>query len=431
MARRYVNPNAPAPPLAVLEQEAGERFGIAPGMVSKDDLRALARLKAGTLRPDRPSGAAVSAAGGLPPRGRYDARAPGAVLDCFPWASSWSKFIAAIESDSSARAAIVNAAMSERIPSEGGALVPEHLRAEVMLYIEEAIVRPRSLVIPMDSLRVPLPVVDNTSEASNAGVLGGMTFAITEEGQAIPASSAGLSRVVLTARKLAGLLQKVPNELIDDGGAAFDSFAGPAVGRGFAWAEDDLYINGSGAGEPEGLISAACAVSVTRASSNAVSVADVAGMWTRLAAPSMQSGTAVWLCSPKVVGQLGQMYLTGVGQAWNGSALVAANMPVSVPEWLLGTAPDGGWRLAGLPLIVTSHLPDLGSPGDLCLADFSWFAVGDRQALTAERSAAGEGFISDESDLRFTARIDGRWLIRSPVTPSDGSQTTSPVVILH
>ena len=50
-------------------------------------------------------------------------------------------------------------ALSERIPAEGGFLVPEVLRCEIlMVALETAIVRPRARVIPMDSLRVPLPV---------------------------------------------------------------------------------------------------------------------------------------------------------------------------------------------------------------------------------------------------------------------------------
>src|SRR5208282_303445 len=48
-------------------------------------------------------------------------------------------------------------ALSERIPAEGGFLVPEVLRSEIlMVSLEKAIVRPRARIIPMDSLRVPL-----------------------------------------------------------------------------------------------------------------------------------------------------------------------------------------------------------------------------------------------------------------------------------
>jgi HK97 family phage major capsid protein len=353
--------------------------------------------------------------GGIPAR-----RPPGARLDGRPWAKSWGALIAAIDSDPAARKAISNAAMGERIPAEGGFLVPEYLAQQVRLYVEESIVWPRASIFPMSSLRLRVPVVDNTSEASSAGVLGGMTFAITKEGAAITASTAGLSNVTLEARKLAGLLQEVPNELVSDGGAAFDSFIGPAVGRAMAWALDDLFLSTSGgANSPEGVINAACAVAVSRGTGGDVTLADVANMWERLAAPSMQSGNAIWLASPKVVQQLALLSQT------------VSTTPIPASSFFLGTGPNGGWYLGGIELIITSHLSDLGTAGDLVLADFSQYAIGDRQALQVARSDEGEGFINDTSDFKFTTRIDGRWLLRSAISPSDGSQTTSPVVVLH
>lgn len=349
----------------------------------------------------------------------YGPPAAGARLDHFPWARSWSAFMKAVRDDAAARKAISNASMSERIPAEGGFLVPEYLRQVVEMYVEGDVIRPRSLVVPMTSLRLQLPVIDNTTESGTTGVLGGMTFSIVQEAQATPASTAGFSRVVLEARKLQGLLQECPNELIDDGGAAFDSFIGPAVAKGMSWAQEDYFVNGTGVNEPEGLLNTPCAISVTRAGSNLVGLVDIANMWTRLAAPSMQAETAVWLCSPKVVEQLATLDQTVSGT------------PISASPFMLGAGSDGGWRLAGLPLFVSSHMPDLGTTGDIALCDFSQYAIGDRRVLQVERSAAGEGFINDTSDLRITTRVDGRWLIRSAVTPSDGSQTVSPVVILH
>ena len=69
----------------------------------------------------------------------YRPDAPGARLDDQPWARSWPDFLAAVydERDASARTVIMNA-WTERIPSEGGFLVPEQLRARVMSYITPA-----------------------------------------------------------------------------------------------------------------------------------------------------------------------------------------------------------------------------------------------------------------------------------------------------
>ena len=98
----------------------------------------------------------------------YRPDAPGAVLDGQPWARSWPAFLKAVSdpNDSSVRQFIANAAaMGERVPAEGGFLVPEVLRSQVMSYITPAIVRPRATVLPMGSLRLPVPILDNPSQS--------------------------------------------------------------------------------------------------------------------------------------------------------------------------------------------------------------------------------------------------------------------------
>ena len=453
MARKYVNPRRAAIPRG-LEAEVGSKFSIAPGGVTWDHVEAYLRMQPRAARTRL-----IAAARGPAPRagdgddecqtcggsGRLKhprtgkpsvkcpecdgtgeapdddgdeslAPGPGAALDRYRWARSWSAYLKAAGSDQAARAVIANA-MGERHPAAGGFLVSEALYEQVFAYVEQSLVQPRACVIPMTTLRLNLPVIDNPAESSGS-VLGGMSFAITEESAGITATTPAFRRVTLEARKLAGLLEDVPNGLVDDGGAAFDSFMNRTVGLGLAWALDDLYLNGTGVSEPEGLISAPCAITVTRGVSDTVSLTDVAAMWTRLAAPSMQDESAIWLASSKVVEQLATLDQTVDGT------------PIPASPFMLGAGSDGGYRLAGLPLVVTSHLPDLGVTGDLCLADFGWYAVGVRRELLIERSQMGETFGADTSDFRVTTRIDGRWLVREAITPSDGSQTTSPVVIL-
>ena len=357
-----------------------------------------------------------------------DSTAPGATLSGTSWAASWSRFLRSL-SDETVQSFLRNAAMSERIPSEGGFLVPENLRAELItLAIEQAIVRPRARVFPMTSLRLGVPVLDNMGQAGTAGALGGLTFGMVPEGTAIPASGGTFMRAVLEARKFAALLQGVPNELIEDAGPAFEAFIGPAIAAGWAFYEDDLFINGNpGQGQPEGLLNASCAIAVTRTTASEVQLADVAALRKRIHPAAIQRRTAVWLASSEVVGQLAELSATAAGT--DGAS--ATTVPVGPTSGMgLSVAPDGGWRLAGLDLIETGHLPALGTAGDLVAADFSAFAIGDRRAMTVERSQRGAGFTTDTSDFKITGRLDGRWLLRAPVTPENG-ETVSAVVILN
>lgn len=361
----------------------------------------------------------------------YRADAPGARLDSEPWARSWPAYLAAVfdPDDSSARQVIMNA-WTERIPSEGGFLVPEQLRAHVLSYITPAVVRPRAMVLPMGSLSTHLPVLDNPSQASGAQALGGLTFSFVEDDAAIPSSSPSLGRMRLQAAKLAALVP-VPDELESDAAGALGDFIARVVALGYSWAEDDYFIAGTGAGQPQGILNAACAYMVTRAASGAVGAADVASMVSALHPAAVAAGLTPgmtdvgWLVSESVLTGFLQMYLnTG------GSTAGTDITPVSLPTWLdLGDGHDVGPSILGLPAFITDHQPALGTTGDLALVDLRNYAIGDRMELTIDRSSRGSGFIADVTNYRFRARVDGRYWIQEQTTTKAGS-TTSPVVIL-
>jgi HK97 family phage major capsid protein len=283
------------------------------------------------------------------------------------------------------------------------------------------VIVPRAKQVPMDSLRVPVPVLDAPNQSS--GVLGGMTFAMIAEGASFSAlaTTPEFGRLTLEARKLGGYLASVPNELVDDAPTFTDLFLPEIVGRGLAWAEDDLAVNGTGVGEPQGLLSAPAALYQSRATPSTVGVADIVGALKQLHPASKRAGTTVWLLGDDVFGVLLEL-ATITGSATSG---------VSAPQlWLDYDAAAGFWRLLGYPAFPTEHQPALGSTGDVILADLSVYLWGDRGAITVERSAKGAGFNSDTSNFRFRHRIDGRLWPQSAYTLSNG-QTVSPLVILH
>lgn len=361
--------------------------------------------------------------------------APGVVLDGQPWARSWASFLRAVNDplDSSVRQYIANAAaaMGERVPAEGGFLVPEVLRAQVLAYMTPAIVRPRAKVLPMSSLRLPVPLLDNPSQASSGQALGGLTFSFTEEGAAIANTTPAFGRVVLEARKLAALCT-VPNELADDAAGAFGDFLARVIALGMAWVEDDYFIGaaGTGVGCPQSLINAPGAVSVSRQGSSAVVFLDVVGMFKALAPASKQVGltpgvtNVVWLLSSSAMDQLLELNY----QVTPSGGTVTAIPPSG---WFtMGDGGDVGPSMLGLPAIVTDHQPALGTAGDVILADLRNYLIGDRQVMQVERAALGAQFINDNSLFRVRSRVDGRYWVQSSSTTEAG-QSVSPVVVLH
>ncbi len=341
--------------------------------------------------------------------------APGAALD--GKGIGWAELARAANGDPTARALLRNA-MSERVPSQGGFLVPESLRSDTVLAsLERAIIRPLATVIPVSALRTGFPTVDDTTHAAPS-VFGGLAWSWTEEGSPIAASNAAYGRGVLEAKKLAAYLGGVPDELVADA-PAFAAFMGATVPQGLAWSEDQAFITGSGTGQPQGILNAPCAIPVTRGTASKVLQADVAAMVTRMLPQSFKH--CIWLASPDVITQLLNMFTT-IGTPVNTATAPSA--------WLTGTVADG-WTLLGRPVFNTEHTPKLGTPGDLILVDPRFYVIADRMTMTVSASATGKGFPLDETELRIISRLDGRIWLQSPVNPQNASQTVSPVVVLN
>ena len=187
--------------------------------------------------------------------------------------------------------------------------------------VEHAVVRSRATVIPMSTLRVPIPLIDSTSNVNS--VFGGVVGYWTEEAAALVESQAAFGRAVLEARKLTAYAA-IPNELLADA-VAFGSFFDQIFPQAIAYFEDVAFLNGSGSGEPTGVIGSDGSVTVNGESgqtTKTVLYQNVVNMYSRML-PTALDG-AVWLCSPDVLPQLFQLSLAvGTG----GSTVMVGNYP--------------------------------------------------------------------------------------------------------
>jgi HK97 family phage major capsid protein len=343
---------------------------------------------------------------------------PGAALDKEPFAVSWAAYLKAIRTDEAAQGVISNA-WKERVPSEGGFLVPWQLQEKVFAYMSEAAIWPRAMVLTMGDYRLGLPYLDAPSQADGAQALGGITFEITPENEAISTSNPKFGVTFLEAQKLAALISPVPNELPEDAAAAFDDLFSRIVGMGLAWQLDELFFNGTGVGEPQGILVSPAAVQPERVNSgDAPVLADAVAMLKALHPASKKK--ALWLASEDVFDALLDLYLA-VGSPTNAA--------VAPSEWLVFNAALGCWTLLGVPMEITDHQPPAGTAGDLVLVDPSLYAIGSREMMTVDVSKAGPTFIADASAYRIRTRVDGRFLLQQPVTLANG-KVTSPLVVL-
>jgi HK97 family phage major capsid protein len=306
--------------------------------------------------------------------------------------------------------------MVESVGASGGFLVPTEYLAQLQAVgPEDGIVRPRSTVIRMRRRSIDVPVLDQTgTTAGHPHWFGGMIFYWSEEASAKTVTTASFRKVTLTAHKLIGYT-RASDELLDDAAISLSDFiAGPMGFRGGCiWNEDYTFLQGTGAGQPLGVINAGATITVNRTAANQVYYADLVNMLESF----LPSANGVWVASQSVMSNLLTMQDQAGGAANTGT-------------YVWGSAADGvPARLLGLPVIFTEKVPRVGTAGDIGLYDFKYYLLGDRQATTIE-STKYDQWAYDQTSWRVVHRVDGQPWLSAPLTLADGTSQVSPFVIL-
>jgi HK97 family phage major capsid protein len=309
----------------------------------------------------------------------------------------------------------VQNAFSTDVASDGGFLVPEEFRSDLlMLALEASQIRSRATVIPMSSQTLALPAVDDQSHAST--VFGGIQTYWVDESTQAPETSAKFAQVKLDVKKLMGYCT-VPSELPADA-PAFGAFIDQALPKALAFEEDYRFMAGSGVGEPLGFINCPAAVIAAGAShlgANTIGVEDLAAMFARMLPSSLMN--AIWLADIGTFPQLATMAVQGA---------IANSSPVWMNNGVIGAPPAS---IYGRPVYFTEKCPALGTTGDISFIDPSFYLIGDRQAITASASPH-VAFNLDKIAYKIIERVDGRPWLQSPLTPKNGGNTLSAFVQL-
>lgn len=308
------------------------------------------------------------------------------------------------------------------VPGDGGFLIPEELRSEILqLALETAVVRSRATTIPMSSLRVPIPTIDDPSHTSS--ILGGVVAYWTEEAAGLTESQASFGRVVLDAKKLTAYAE-VPNELLMDA-PAFEGFFSSTFPKAISWFEDVAFLTGTGVGEPQGFINSPVAVTqAVETGQNSGSGAtivweNIVKMYSRMLPTSL--GRACWIVSPDTFPQLATMALsvgTGGGPVWIGNFSGGNGGDATPPATILGR-----------PVLISEKVGPLGTTGDISFVDLSYYLIGDRMEMQTSASEHYK-FANDKTAYRVVERVDGKPWLQTPLTPKNGGPTLSPVVQL-
>lgn len=350
----------------------------------------------------------------------YNAKAPGARLD--QKFGNWTDFLVATWAGSKGQAAMaaqdeiakIQNSFGSSVPSDGGFLIPEYLRSELLrVALEMAVVRSRARVVPMETLSVPYPTIDSTSNASS--VYGGIVGYWTEEGGTLTDSAPSFGRINLLAKKLT-LYSEIPNELFKDSLISLEQFMNESYPEALAWFEDIAFTSGNGAGQPLGYLNAPAAVSVPKETDQVAGTIvweNIVKAYSRMLPASI--GRAVWVAHIDTFPQIATMSQavgTGGSAVWIGNGDGAGAPPVTI---------------LGRPVVWTEKVSSVGTAGDINFVDFGYYLIGDRQAMQSETSTHFK-FGNDKTAMRVIERVDGQPWLQSAITPQTGSNTLSPFV---
>ena len=300
--------------------------------------------------------------------------------------------------------------MVESIPASGGFLVPDQF-AEMLLNasLENEIVRPRATVYPMESANINVPMWAGDDHTSNLS--GFQARWMAEEGTAVE-DTGTLKMLELIAEKLA-VFTKASSELVSDG-QNFEMQLAKKLTQVLGWHLDYAFLQGSGAGRPQGILNAASLITISKETGQAAATIvyeNLTKMYARLH-PECQRN-AVWVANSNCVPQLLQL---GISVGTGGDHYQVMNEK------------DGKFSIFGLPVIFTEKLPTLGTTGDLLLVSCDQYLIGMRKQISIDRSIHA-GWSTDQVAFRTIVRATGRPSWTAAITPKAGDTLSWAVVI--
>jgi len=308
--------------------------------------------------------------------------------------------------------------MGEAVGSDGGFLVPTEFNMKIMERVYES----QSLLARCDRYNIGgnsivFPRNAETSRA-NGSRWGGVRAYWLGEGSQGTGTKPTLGRLTLNLHKLM-TIGVMTDELISDAGPVADQYMNKCFAAEIDFAVGDSLVNGTGSGQPMGILSAACTVSVAKETGQAaatISATNVLKMWARMQARCRQN--AVWLINQDTEPQLLSMQIgTGV-----------ANQVVYMPPGGLSAQPYA--TLMGRPVLPVEYCATLGTVGDIILVDLSqWVAVTKSSGPQSDVSMHFY-FDTDQQAFRMVFRIDAQPWWASALTPYKGTATQAPAVTL-
>lgn len=336
-----------------------------------------------------------------------------------PW-GSFTEFMRAVSQASTgrfdARLNAQRAATGMGIGSDpdGGFMIPEqYAQGVITRAFEGGDILSRCRRIPVSGNQYHMSLIDENSRA-NGSRWGGIQSYRLGEGTAVTVSKPKIRRATLDVTKKIGVACYVSEEQLQDA-TATDTILTQAMSEEVTVRTEGEVWAGIGGAENLGIMNSGALVTVAKVASQAADTI-VAGNATKMNATLWAGShrTAAWFINQMGLDQLPLMTI--------------GDQPVYLPPTgVVGSSPFG--TLLGKPVYVTEHAAVLGDVGDIVLADFSQYAIGEKAMNQIARSMHVK-FLEGEEVFRLIYRVDGLPLWNAPLTLKDGTTQVSPFVTL-
>jgi len=298
----------------------------------------------------------------------------------------------------------------EGIPSSGGFSVPTAFAAEWLdASLPDEIVRKLCKVYAMQSETLQIPGWDGANMSGGA-THGGFTMQFLAESAEATPQTGKLRKVELNA-KMGAIYADASVELMQDGRNFSQNIEGALI-KSIGYGLDRYCINGTGAGQPLGILQSPCKIQIAKESGQKARTIQY-GNLKKMFARQLNPQYAVWLFNATSIPELMEQSVA-VGLGGNFVPLLNEK--------------DGTFTIFGRPVYFHPSMPALGSADDCAFVDFNFYGLGLRKDVWIDQTDAVR-WLYRERSFRVLMRFDGQCTLDKAISPEHGD-SLSPVVTL-
>lgn len=280
--------------------------------------------------------------------------------------------------------------------------------------------------LPMgNAVELRYPALDQystTTPTRTSNLFGGVTLYRKPEDAARTEVDAKLSEIIFKVTDLTGMT-KVSRDLLADSFIDLNGYLQSLFREAFGWRRDWDFLQGTGVGEPWGILNAPATIkgggvsgNATRAVTGVIRYEDLSWSISKIW-PNLRQGM-YWICNAQAASQLQAIKDAAGGYVYQPNTMISQAMMPSIYQ---GAAWDG--ILMGFPVKLTEKAPALNTTGDLSLFSPKAYGEATRQGLEIGLTEHRYWEL-DQVGIRWKLRNDGQPMLKNYITGADGNTYT-------